>query len=626
MKKNFSMKQIVFFYIIFVFLPISILALFSLRYALREGQFLQQQFNDSIATEIGQTATLVQKDLKDSEEELRAIMVGFFSKENSDKSLQTDGNNLIDIVFALDDSYKIIYPPEVSSYKEVEFFASNREFLLNRQQIPYFQNLAAIYAAEILQTESMELALSSAVEDRQAENEYDNSIMVEPQSQTFSKSKEVATNIATEKLQKNPDVKKQIRAKAESEGLVSSQMNYSYSVTPQSSMQQEESLIVSQNKFFSEIINSKVAGFIPRFVNDRLEIIFWCRLDDKIAGALLDRTKLQERVLSFFPEIENDKRIITLVDEFGYPHNFDRLSELSIEKNLPIATRDLSEIIPGWQIAAYLPDGSALQAQIRTRVATVAGGVIALMLSALAGAFMIIYFTGYQLKLAAKKTSFVANVSHELKTPLTTIRLYTEMLKDRRVSESNQQLYFQTILDEGKRLTSLINNVLDFSKLEKGAIISDLRTIELNQICSEIYTTFEMEFKSAGFEFSLNLPEEILFIKGNSDAVKQVLMNLLSNAKKYSDEQKSVHLNLYSKAEQVVIEVADRGIGIPEKYAQKVFKEFFRVDDSLTAKTNGTGLGLAISASIVQKLGGKISCHRREGGGTIFKIIFTESK
>jgi signal transduction histidine kinase len=654
MKGKFSLKKIVALYFVFVFVPICVLSFFAFRSALREESFLEKQFQDSVLTEIGQTSALVEKDLKDTAEELELLLSRIFADGQIDalEKAELVSNRLIDVSFAVDSRFKVLYPAGQNSLREDTFLGANSEFIRNQQKIPFFQNVAKLYAADILEDKEMVIAdddkeyLSDSVTARvPLEYSLDEAEAVDEEQdqlyeqQAITKSEEIATNMAVQKFQKDPELKKQIVEKAKSTGLEfnnrnvqntmelrqNSNFSKEYNLNAANDLLQD-SLIVSQDKFFSEIIEDKDYGFIPRFVNDKLNVLFWCRSRDNVSGALLNRYYLKERVLSYFPEFKNDNRIVTLIDEFGYPYDFDSLKKDEIDWSLPIVSRELSEIVPGWQIAAYYPDAAGFSRQIRSRTLMISLGIAALIISAIAGAVLIIYMTGYQLRLASKKTSFVANVSHELKTPLTTIRLYTEMIKDGRVAEESRRKYLETILNESQRLSSLINNVLDFSKLEKGSRELSLQVTDLNGLCCEVYQTLESGFKESGFEFELQMPEELLFARVDHDALKQVLINLLSNAVKYSDSEKSALIELYKNKDGVIIDVADRGIGIPDKYREKIFSEFFRVDDSLTAKTGGTGLGLAISRALVHSLGGSLTCHKRKGGGTIFRIVLAEAE
>jgi len=226
-----------------------------------------------------------------------------------------------------------------------------------------------------------------------------------------------------------------------------------------------------------------------------------------------------------------------------------------------------------------------------------------------------------EMDLARKKTNFVANVSHELKTPLTSIRMFAEMLRERRqTNRDTQKKYLDIMVSETERLTRLINNVLDFSRMEKGKKTYDKKIVDAASLCEELLESQRLRLEQNGFKVNFIRTPGPVYMEGDEEAFKQAILNLLSNAEKYSQDKKQIDVEVSRTEDSVFINVKDRGIGIEPEHFQKIFKEFFRADESLSAKVRGSGLGLTISKKIINDLGGDILYHPREGGGSVFQI------
>jgi signal transduction histidine kinase len=228
--------------------------------------------------------------------------------------------------------------------------------------------------------------------------------------------------------------------------------------------------------------------------------------------------------------------------------------------------------------------------------------------------------------LARQKTGFVANVSHELKTPLTSIRMFAEMLKTgRQDDEAKRQEYLSLMVSESERLTRLINNVLDFSRMEQGRKLYAMEEVDLFLLCREVVENQRPRYEQNGFHLDLrgetdDAVELSVWVRADPESLKQSLLNLLSNAEKYSSERKEIEVAVHRGQSSVIVEVLDRGIGVSASQAKRIFEEFYRGDDSLTAKVRGSGLGLSITRRIVRDHGGDISYMPRDGGGSIFRI------
>jgi signal transduction histidine kinase len=235
-----------------------------------------------------------------------------------------------------------------------------------------------------------------------------------------------------------------------------------------------------------------------------------------------------------------------------------------------------------------------------------------------------------EVRLAQKKATFVTNVSHELKTPLTSISLFVELLRRKRQPDAaKRERYLSLIAAETERLTRLINNVLDFSTQERGVKRYAMKSVDAALVTAEIVETQRMRLEGRGFTLSCIPAKTALAVRADPEALKQVVLNLLSNAEKYSPERKEIEVEAQREEggggeARVAIHVRDRGIGVAEQDRERIFREFFRVDDSLSSRVQGSGLGLTIARRIARDHGGDLVCAPRDHGGSDFIVYLPE--
>ncbi|MCC6573480.1 MAG: hypothetical protein IT462_06780 [Planctomycetes bacterium] len=225
---------------------------------------------------------------------------------------------------------------------------------------------------------------------------------------------------------------------------------------------------------------------------------------------------------------------------------------------------------------------------------------------------------------ARKKVDFVSNVTHELKTPLTSIRMFVETLKLGRVQQKEQvDACLDTILQETNRLGTLIDHVLSFSRIENQVKKFNLKPEDLSHVVRDTVNLFKAQMRDQDGVIRLfvlpGIPPQAEFDK---DAIREVILNLLSNAIKYSGEEKFVTVRAGYEPDKdlLFIEFTDRGIGIDPIDHKRIFEKFYRVDEALTRRVDGTGLGLTISLEIVKAHGGKIEVDSARGKGSRFIV------
>lgn len=234
--------------------------------------------------------------------------------------------------------------------------------------------------------------------------------------------------------------------------------------------------------------------------------------------------------------------------------------------------------------------------------------------------------TRRELALAEIKANFVADVSHELKTPLAVIRLYGETLQTGRIaSEEKRQEYYATITREAERLTHLINTILDFARIESGQREFTLRPTDVREVVAQGYEAYVPELERQGFRHRLTCEANLPSVQADPDAIRRVLYNLMSNAVKYSEDEKQLDIELTGDTRRgkrgVLLSVHDRGIGIRPEDRAHVFEGFFRATDSRVREKAGTGLGLSLVKRIVEAHGGAIDIESRLVKGTSVRVF-----
>ncbi|EYE88420.1 histidine kinase [Fervidicella metallireducens AeB] len=217
------------------------------------------------------------------------------------------------------------------------------------------------------------------------------------------------------------------------------------------------------------------------------------------------------------------------------------------------------------------------------------------------------------------RSDFVANVSHELKTPLTSIKGFSETLKYVEDKETRDK-FLDIIYVESERLTRLINDILSLSELENKNISLNLEKIDVFDTLDEVFHIMEYAAKEKNIDLEMNCQEDSLFINGDRDKFKQMIINLVDNAIKYTNPHGKVLIKGEGENGKVKISISDNGIGIPEVHIPRLFERFYRVDKARSRDAGGTGLGLAIVKHIVMLLNGDIQVKSKVGEGTTFTI------
>jgi two-component system phosphate regulon sensor histidine kinase PhoR len=279
-------------------------------------------------------------------------------------------------------------------------------------------------------------------------------------------------------------------------------------------------------------------------------------------------------------------------------------------------------IIPNLDIHIKLT-GTTLKdiAFSRARTNLIFLGVVNFVL--LIGVLYLLRNVRMQMKLAKMQTDFVANVSHELRTPLAVIRMFAETLEMGRVKfEEKKQQYYRSIVGESTRLTQLINNILDFSRIESKKKTYTPIITNIKDLVVDTMDMYQFHLNQKGFKYDLIIEDDLPDLYIDPESVKQAFLNLLENAVKFSFEEKNIIVKLENVAEKVILSVQDFGIGIPESEQTKIFEKFYRAGDAQKYQTKGSGLGLVLVKNIMDKHGGKVITKSKPGKGTTFSLVF----
>jgi len=284
----------------------------------------------------------------------------------------------------------------------------------------------------------------------------------------------------------------------------------------------------------------------------------------------------------------------------------------------PEVVRKFDDVFRGLAMGVKF-QGTSLEAMSRTwiRNGFLILGFLSLMM--IAGIVLTKHMVGKEIAVAKLKSDFVSNVSHELRTPLALIRLYAETLELGRIStKEKKHQYYRIIRKESERLTALINNILDFSRIEAGRKEYEFRDTDIADLVRNTLDSYRYQIEQQGFELEENIDTELPAVRIDREAIARALVNLVNNALKYSKDDKYIGVKLYRDNGSVKLEVADRGIGIARRDQTKIFEKFYRAGDPLVHNTKGSGLGLSLVRHITEAHGGAIEVESSPGAGSKF--------
>jgi signal transduction histidine kinase len=278
-------------------------------------------------------------------------------------------------------------------------------------------------------------------------------------------------------------------------------------------------------------------------------------------------------------------------------------------------------MLPGWQLSMSIVDTRMMEEAARTRTATYLWvGYLVIGAMVVTGLIAGQSFRK-QVRLARLKTDLVGAVSHELKTPLASMRLLVDsLLEDPVFDPKKTREYLQLIAGENLRLSRLVENFLTFSRIERNRQRLEFQEIEPANVVESVSGIVRERFQGSGCEFSVDVETALPPIHADPDALLSALLNLLDNAYKYTPSDKRIRLRAYGQSGQVVFAVEDNGMGIAAREQKKIFRRFYQVDRRLARESGGVGLGLSIVDSIVRAHGGSVRVTSQLGSGSTFRL------
>jgi two-component system phosphate regulon sensor histidine kinase PhoR len=337
---------------------------------------------------------------------------------------------------------------------------------------------------------------------------------------------------------------------------------------------------------------------------------------------LIDPRQFTEEVMApKMQEIGNQRLVITLhntaTDEMIY-------STDTLTNNILVAQE--MWIFPGFEVGVS-PVSETVDQLVNQRLTSnlIAISILAFLL--VFGFILIFRNLRQEILLAQTKSEFVSNVSHELRTPLSLISMFAEtLLLDRVKHEYKKREYIEIIFKETNRLTNIVNRILNFSRIEANKKTYQYAQVELNSLLAEIVRDYSFHLEQNGFEYHLeHNAEEKIEISADKEAIYEAVVNLIDNAVKYSNEEKSITLRSTQTDDQAIIEIKDRGIGISKDKLDQIFDKFFRVSDRDIYQAQGAGLGLTIVRHIIDAHHGRVEVQSELNKGTNFKLIFPKN-
>jgi signal transduction histidine kinase len=311
------------------------------------------------------------------------------------------------------------------------------------------------------------------------------------------------------------------------------------------------------------------------------------------------------------------KSFLAVVDQQGRPV----YAAGPVDRAQPVLSVAFGAALPTWRVALYQPEGRNPRDAVRRQAMIFTGALGLLLMVIVLGLGATYRVVRRESEMARLKADFVANVSHDLKTPLSLIRMFAETLELKRVpDEASRQEYYGIITREAERLTRLINNVLDFSRIEGGRQRYDIRPTPVEPVVQETVEAFRHTLTQAGFTVEVDVAPDLPEVPMDGEAIGQALANLIDNAVKYSGETRWLRVAARAAGGELRLEVADRGIGIAPAEQGRVFDKFYRVGRSETQGRRGSGLGLTLVKHIVEAHGGRVGLESEPARGSRFTL------
>lgn len=354
---------------------------------------------------------------------------------------------------------------------------------------------------------------------------------------------------------------------------------------------------------------------------ERLSAIYQQTLDNATPGfgrfvASLNGPVSPGETHNYFRDLLDHDVLVRVIDQAGKP-----LTGITVPSKLPVAQVGLRKLNLPFTVQVFLLDEDLLSVGPREQFRSYGAIVLIAVVLIVGIAFLAALTVSRQLELRELRTTAVATVAHELRTPLASMRMLVDTLREGRVrGEDQAREYLELIAKENDRLTRLAEDFLTFSRLERGKQHLNLEPVAPRAIIEQAIASLRPRLEAPGCTFTYDVPGDLPPVRADRDALASIISNLLDNALKYTGDSKQIGLWVRPARDAVVFAITDNGIGIDRAQLRRIFKPFQQVDDRLSRHGEGVGLGLAIVSKLIALHGGKLHVDSSVGAGTTFSI------
>jgi signal transduction histidine kinase len=299
----------------------------------------------------------------------------------------------------------------------------------------------------------------------------------------------------------------------------------------------------------------------------------------------------------------------------------DYVAGVTQPQDKSFATAALPACLPGWSVELYFAGGGIFEKAAKRQIAVyIWTGALVILLILAAGGFAV-QVVSRQIRLNKMKNDFIATVSHELKTPLSSMRVLVDTLLEGNVKDEAQtEEYLRMTAKENERLSRMIDNFLTFSRMERNKKAFTIAPTNPAAIARDAAEAVNAKFVAHNCQLVVDVADNLPCVTADHDAMVIVLVNLLDNTCKYTGDAKQITLKVFAENGSVCFAVSDNGIGLARRHIRRIFDSFYQVDNSLARKAEGCGLGLSIVKFIVDAHKGKVTVESKQGKGSTFTV------
>jgi signal transduction histidine kinase len=380
-------------------------------------------------------------------------------------------------------------------------------------------------------------------------------------------------------------------------------------------------------ELFQEILDDVVSskeGILYRNTDDAtlFKMSYPYLSGDQVVIAKLDRNAYRARLLNRLKTVTQSFKNIP----FSITEKNDSLILGSIPKDAPIiGQHEIAEALD-WEFTLYEKDMQDIRKETRHRMFLMYGLMLFALITVIFGSFFMFRFITQERKLLAMKANFLSSVSHELKTPLTSIKMFAEMMARGRLQKAEKVQEYSTLIGkEASRLENLIGAILNYTRMEHGTGAFKWERLDFSICAKKVFDAVEDIGVEKGLTFYTHF-EPNVFVMGDYTALYSLVQNLIDNAIKYTEAPGDITVNVKSEDDWIVFSVADTGIGIASSEQKNIFNDFYRVGDEMTRSTKGSGLGLATVKRVAETHKATISLVSKPGKGSTFTVKFKRAE